>query len=145
MHWENINANCFHSVFLVGSSNVEVKEWVELYLHYPTTPPWRGDQLKHRDSFTFYLYPCETDFNKGMWNKLIMGKLRLIELNSSGQKYKRVQCLIERILEETSSLYIGVYCVKIYIDNFMEASKWTFYSCIFRIKFLFILFISFRV
>jgi len=52
-----------------------------------------------------------------------MGKLRLIELNSSGQKYKRVQCLIERILEETSSLYIGVYCVKIYIDNFMEASK----------------------
>jgi hypothetical protein len=31
----------------------EVKEWVELYLHSPNTPSWRGVQLKHRDSFTF--------------------------------------------------------------------------------------------
>jgi hypothetical protein len=23
------------------------------YLHSPNTPPWRGAQLKHRDSFTF--------------------------------------------------------------------------------------------
>jgi hypothetical protein len=26
---------------------------VELYLHFPNTPSWRGDQLKHRDNFTF--------------------------------------------------------------------------------------------
>jgi hypothetical protein len=32
----------------------EVKEWVELYLHSPNTPPWRGAQLQHRDNFTFY-------------------------------------------------------------------------------------------
>jgi hypothetical protein len=34
-------------------TSAEVKEWVELYLHSPNTPPWRGDQLKHRDTFTF--------------------------------------------------------------------------------------------
>jgi hypothetical protein len=34
-------------------SSAEVKEWVELYLHSPSTPPWRGAQLKHRDNFTF--------------------------------------------------------------------------------------------
>jgi hypothetical protein len=26
-------------------SSAEVKEWVELYLHSPNTPPWRGAQL----------------------------------------------------------------------------------------------------
>jgi hypothetical protein len=31
----------------------EVKECVELYLHSPNTPSWRGAQLKHRDSFSF--------------------------------------------------------------------------------------------
>jgi hypothetical protein len=36
-------------------SIVEVKECVELYLHYPTAPSWHGAQLKkgHRDNFTF--------------------------------------------------------------------------------------------
>jgi len=29
-------------------SSAEVKELVELYLHSPTTPSWRGAQLKHR-------------------------------------------------------------------------------------------------
>jgi hypothetical protein len=27
---------------------------VELYIHSPNTPSWRGAQLKHRDNFTFY-------------------------------------------------------------------------------------------
>jgi hypothetical protein len=26
-------------------SSAEVKEWVELYLHFPNTPSWRGVQL----------------------------------------------------------------------------------------------------
>jgi hypothetical protein len=34
-------------------SSAEVKEWVELYLHSPIAPSWRGAQLKHRDNFTF--------------------------------------------------------------------------------------------
>jgi len=34
---------------------LEVKEWMELYVHSPNTPSWRGAQFKHRDSFTFYL------------------------------------------------------------------------------------------
>jgi hypothetical protein len=34
-------------------SSAEVKEWVELYLHYLSTPSWRGAQLKYRDNFTF--------------------------------------------------------------------------------------------
>jgi hypothetical protein len=37
-------------------SSAEVKEWVELYLHSPNTPSWRGAQLgEHRDNFTFTL------------------------------------------------------------------------------------------
>jgi hypothetical protein len=34
-------------------SSAEVKEWVELYLHFPNMPSWHGAQLKHRDNFTF--------------------------------------------------------------------------------------------
>jgi hypothetical protein len=34
-------------------SSAEVKEYVELYIHSPNTPPWLGAQLKHRDNFTF--------------------------------------------------------------------------------------------
>jgi hypothetical protein len=39
-------------------SSAEVKECVELYLHSPNTPSWRGAQLKisHRDNFTFTLF-----------------------------------------------------------------------------------------
>jgi hypothetical protein len=33
--------------------SADVKEWVELYLHSPSTPPWRGAKLNHRDNFTF--------------------------------------------------------------------------------------------
>jgi hypothetical protein len=28
---------------------------MELYLHFPNTPSWRGAQLKHRDNFTFFI------------------------------------------------------------------------------------------
>jgi hypothetical protein len=34
-------------------SSAEVKEWVELYIHSPNTPSWRGAQGEHRDDFTF--------------------------------------------------------------------------------------------
>jgi hypothetical protein len=34
-------------------SSAEVKEWVELYIHSPSTPSWRCAELKHRDNFTF--------------------------------------------------------------------------------------------
>jgi hypothetical protein len=34
-------------------SSIEVKEWVELYLHSPNTLSWRGAQGEHRDNFTF--------------------------------------------------------------------------------------------
>jgi hypothetical protein len=55
----------FHTVsslrpmlFSVCISSAKIKEWVELYLHSPNTPSWRGAELKHRDSFTFTLpYP----------------------------------------------------------------------------------------
>jgi hypothetical protein len=33
--------------------SVGVKECVELYLHSPNTPSWRGAQLKYRDNFPF--------------------------------------------------------------------------------------------
>jgi hypothetical protein len=34
-------------------TSAEVKEWVELCLHSPNTPSWRGAYLKHRDNFAF--------------------------------------------------------------------------------------------
>jgi hypothetical protein len=34
-------------------SSAEVKERVELYFRSPNTPPWRGAQLRYRDTFTF--------------------------------------------------------------------------------------------
>jgi hypothetical protein len=38
-------------------SSAEVKECVELYLHYPNMAPWRGAQLKHRGTLnTFRRY-----------------------------------------------------------------------------------------
>jgi hypothetical protein len=37
-------------------SSADVKECVELYLHSPNTPSWRGTQLKHGDNFTVYLH-----------------------------------------------------------------------------------------
>jgi hypothetical protein len=37
-------------------SSAEIKECVELYLHSPNTPSWRGARLNHRDNFTFYLF-----------------------------------------------------------------------------------------
>jgi hypothetical protein len=39
-------------------SSAEVKEWVELYLHYPNTPSWRGAQLKTaQGQLHLYLLP----------------------------------------------------------------------------------------
>jgi hypothetical protein len=42
-------------------SSAEVKEWVELCLHSPNTPSWRGAQLGGARGqlylFTFYLIP----------------------------------------------------------------------------------------
>jgi hypothetical protein len=36
-------------------SSALVKEFVEIYFHFPNTPSWRGAQLRHRDTFTFTL------------------------------------------------------------------------------------------
>jgi hypothetical protein len=37
------------------SPGAEVKEWVELYIHTPNTPSWRGPQLKEAQG-QLYLY-----------------------------------------------------------------------------------------
>jgi hypothetical protein len=36
-------------------SSAEVKEWVELYLHSPTTPSWRGAQLGRAQGQLYFL------------------------------------------------------------------------------------------
>jgi hypothetical protein len=36
-------------------SSAEVKEWLELYLYSPNTPPWRGAQLKNSTGTTLSL------------------------------------------------------------------------------------------
>jgi hypothetical protein len=55
--------------------SAEVKEWVELCLHSPNTPSWRGAQLggAHRNftlplplcSMNDYQFPCVTQNGKG--------------------------------------------------------------------------------
>jgi len=35
-------------------SSAEVKERVELYIHSPNTPSWRGAEFKHKDNFTSF-------------------------------------------------------------------------------------------
>jgi hypothetical protein len=72
------------------SSSAEVKEWVELYLHSPNMPSWRGTQLKHRDTFTFHspngnlqinhLY-CSSIFLNIFLNLLSMPCMRTCLLN----------------------------------------------------------------
>jgi hypothetical protein len=46
--WEHHVPLAFHSAREAdhsSPSSAEVKEWVELYLHSPNTPSWRGAQL----------------------------------------------------------------------------------------------------
>jgi hypothetical protein len=41
-------------------SSAEVKEWVELYLHFHNTPSWRdAAQLQHRNNFSFTILPID--------------------------------------------------------------------------------------
>jgi hypothetical protein len=37
-------------------SSAEVKNCVQLYLHSPNTPSWRGAKLQNRDNFNFYTF-----------------------------------------------------------------------------------------
>jgi hypothetical protein len=38
------------------SARAEVKEWVELYIHSPNTPSWRGAQLGGAQGLLYYFY-----------------------------------------------------------------------------------------
>jgi hypothetical protein len=42
-------------------SSAEVKEWVELYLHSPNAPSWRGAQLGGAQGQLYHLLLCHTD------------------------------------------------------------------------------------
>jgi hypothetical protein len=69
--WEHHVLLAFHSGREADhspQSSAEVKEWVELYLHSPNTPSWRGAQREHRDNFTFTFY--EGDFVRRYVDKL---------------------------------------------------------------------------
>jgi hypothetical protein len=46
--------------------SAEVKECVEIYLHSPNTPSWRGAQLKHRDDFPFTFFLAQIARSKRM-------------------------------------------------------------------------------
>jgi hypothetical protein len=39
-------------------SSAEVKEWMELYLHSPNTPSWRGAQLGGAQEQKFFINSC---------------------------------------------------------------------------------------
>jgi len=55
--WEHHVPLAFHSGREADHSppsSAGVKEWVELYLHSPNTPSWRGAQSEHRDNFYYF-------------------------------------------------------------------------------------------
>jgi hypothetical protein len=62
-------------------SNAEVKEWVELYLHSPNTPSWRGAQLGGAQGqlyitlLTYLLTYLLTPWCKILFEKLIVTQL----------------------------------------------------------------------
>jgi hypothetical protein len=59
-------------------SSTEVKEWVELHIDSPNTPPWRGAQLKHRDSFTllplYYTKDTPSSIFNSQYRKIVSNK-----------------------------------------------------------------------
>jgi hypothetical protein len=74
-------------------SSAEVKECVELYIHSPTTPLWRGAQLKHSVNFIFYLYlsfllpyHCRSDVTKPIISHSSVQRELETERNSCGSK-----------------------------------------------------------
>jgi hypothetical protein len=73
-------------------SSAEVKEWVELYLHSPNRPPWRGAQGEHRDNFTFtFLLPFLYEIRS---NIILPSKPRSYEWSFSLQNFlPKVVCV----------------------------------------------------
>jgi hypothetical protein len=55
-------------------SSTEVKECVELYLHSPSTPSWRGAQLENTEKtlpFYLYLYIFRAREHRSVYNKYL--------------------------------------------------------------------------
>jgi hypothetical protein len=52
----------------LSQSSAQVKEWVELYLHSPNTPSWRGAQLKAQGQLYLYLTPLGTEPRSSRYN-----------------------------------------------------------------------------
>jgi len=50
---------------------------VELYLHSPNTPSWRGAQLKHRDTFTF-TFICTIGYDEVHWDSAQVNLMRFL-------------------------------------------------------------------
>jgi hypothetical protein len=63
-------------------SSAEVKECVELYLHFPNTPSWRGAQLQYGDYFTLTFglpfYPYRGQFYKYLWGR-VFGSMGMVK------------------------------------------------------------------
>jgi hypothetical protein len=70
-------------------SSAEVKEWVELYFHYPNTPSWRGAQLKPRGNF-YPLHHCNAATHSlSPWHKVLFSysPFRISKLRAWVQKF----------------------------------------------------------
>jgi hypothetical protein len=65
-------------------SSAEVKEWVELYLHSPTTPSWRGARLGGAQ-WQLYLYLCLGTTPRGHTEILEMNLTFFISASGAGE------------------------------------------------------------
>jgi hypothetical protein len=59
-------------------SSAEVKERVELYLHAPNKPSWRGAQLNHKENSILPLPNRVNKSNKMRWKGHIARKVEMI-------------------------------------------------------------------
>jgi hypothetical protein len=99
-------------------SSANVKEWVELYIHFPNTPSWRGAQLKKKAQGQLYLtlpYLYWTDTimrtKQAVYWVNFMAKRRL-SIN-----WPSVHCVYIHLLFRLNYIYVCVY-IYIYIYIF---------------------------
>jgi hypothetical protein len=97
-------------------SSAEEKEWVELYLHSPNTPSWRGAQLGGAHlPFTVYLINCNNrTFDSFHQIRIILDRTYS---NLTHELYASSALICSRMVH--TSLHVGLFE---YISIFLSKS-----------------------
>jgi hypothetical protein len=106
-------------------SSTEVKEWVELHLHSPNTPSWRGAQLKHRDNFTFTFCLCRNlIILESLWTKFVI-KIENTPLSKFVFKYVTLVLMHKAFLSSSKGLQMWLSSLTIFRCQMIKARRLT--------------------